>query len=127
MGYNQIKKKKDLRWVTFKIENYKQIVVDSEGPATDTFQDFVKALPEGESRYALADIDYESEDPSSMRFQSKVCFFMWSPPGGGVKDKMAYSSAKDTIKNSFMGISKEIHASNMADLEEDKIMEQVKK
>lgn len=112
--YNEIKMKKTKRYVTFKIENKKEIVVDADGPVSETFDDFVKALPEAEPRYALIDIDYMSEDG---RPQSKLTFVMWSPDDKcGVKDKMLYASSKDAIKKKFVGIMKEVQANGMDDL-----------
>mmetsp|Transcript_67806 Transcript_67806/g.219089 ORF Transcript_67806/g.219089 Transcript_67806/m.219089 type:complete len:136 (+) Transcript_67806:57-464(+) len=116
--YNQIKMKKDLRYVIFKIEDKKKITFDQEGESSATYSDFTAKLPEKEPRYALVDIDYTSEDG---RPQSKLCFVFWSPDSSGVKEKMIYAGSKDAVKKKFTGIMKEIQANDPGDLEESEV------
>ena len=117
--YNEIKMKKSKKFVLFKIENKKEIVIDSEGDASKTFEDFKAALPEDQPRYGLVDIHYQTDDG---RDQSKLTFVMWSPDDKcGVKDKMLYASSKDAIKKKFTGIMKELQANDMSDLTDDEV------
>uniref|UniRef100_A0A6T1J6X8 ADF-H domain-containing protein n=1 Tax=Alexandrium monilatum TaxID=311494 RepID=A0A6T1J6X8_9DINO len=123
--YNQIKMKKDLRYVTFKIEQYKQIVVEHEGPVSESYKDFVAKLPEAEPRYALVDIDYMTDDG---RPQSKLCFIFWSPDDKTkVKDRMVYASSQDAIKKKFTGVMKAIQANDMSDLDEQEVHKEMNK
>merc|ERR1719311_2040137 len=113
--YNEIKMKKSKKYVLFKIENKKEIVIDSEGDASKTFDDFKAALPEDQPRYGLVDIHYTTDDG---RDQSKLTFVMWSPDDKcGVKDKMLYASSKDAIKKKLTGIMKELQCNDASDLE----------
>mmetsp|Transcript_95402 Transcript_95402/g.307902 ORF Transcript_95402/g.307902 Transcript_95402/m.307902 type:complete len:137 (-) Transcript_95402:43-453(-) len=113
--YNQIKMKKDLRYVIFKIQDRKVIVPADEGPTTETFDDWKQKLSEKDPCYSLVDIEYESDDG---RKQAKLCFVFWSPDGQtSVKDRMVYASSKDAIKKKFPGIMKEIQANDMGDLD----------
>ena len=117
--YNEIKMKKSRAYVTFKIENKKEIIVDQEGDSSKSFEDFKKCLPEAEPRYGLVDIHYKTDDG---RDQSKLTFVMWSPDDKcGVKDKMLYASSKDAIKKKFTGIMKELQANDMSDLTDDEV------
>eukprot|EP00448_Togula_jolla_P027466 CAMPEP_0170653120 /NCGR_PEP_ID=MMETSP0224-20130122/47244_1 /TAXON_ID=285029 /ORGANISM="Togula jolla, Strain CCCM 725" /LENGTH=103 /DNA_ID=CAMNT_0010984983 /DNA_START=26 /DNA_END=333 /DNA_ORIENTATION=- len=87
--YNELKMKKSLRFVTFKIENKKNVVPDQQGAADKTWADFAAVLPESEPRYGLVDVDYQSADG---RPQSKLTFVFWSPDdGASVQNKMLYS------------------------------------
>ncbi|CAE7208976.1 unnamed protein product [Symbiodinium sp. CCMP2456] len=123
--YNQIKMKKDLRYVIFKIENHKEIVTECQGPSGETYKDFVSKLPEGEPRYALVDYEYTSEDG---RPQSKLCFVFWSPDDKTtVKDRMVYASSKDALKKKFPGIMKEVQANDMGDLDVKEVDDLMKK
>lgn len=121
--------KKDLRYSIFKIENKKVIEVEKRstvlggkeeeeenpGKREDTLDDFVKALPDDEPRFALMDYHFDSEDG---RPQEKMTFVFWSPDEGAkVKDKMLYASSKDAIKKKFTGISKEVQATSVEDLD----------
>merc|ERR1712048_514132 len=111
--------KKSLAYVLFKIQDKKEIVVDTEGDASKSFDDFKGALPEAEPRYALVDIHYKTDDG---RDQSKLTFVMWSPDDKvGVKEKMLYASSKDAIKKKFTGIMKELQANDMGDLGEKEV------
>ena len=111
--------KKTKKWATFSIEDKKKIVLLESGEKTDTWDDFVKKLPEDQPRYALVDIDYTTDDG---RPQSKLTFVMWSPDDKcGVKDKMLYASSKDAIKKKFSGITKEIQANDCDDLTADNV------
>eukprot|EP00928_Gymnodinium_smaydae_P096818 TRINITY_DN862_c0_g1_i1.p1 TRINITY_DN862_c0_g1~~TRINITY_DN862_c0_g1_i1.p1 ORF type:complete len:142 (-),score=61.19 TRINITY_DN862_c0_g1_i1:90-515(-) len=119
--YNQIKMKKDLRYVMFKIsDDKKSVEVESEGSAADNkYEDFVKALPEDHPRYALVDISYNTEDG---RPQDKLTFVFWSPDDKvGVKEKMLYASTKDAIKKKFPGIMKELQANDADDLKWEEV------
>mmetsp|Transcript_50597 Transcript_50597/g.94490 ORF Transcript_50597/g.94490 Transcript_50597/m.94490 type:complete len:137 (+) Transcript_50597:80-490(+) len=117
--YNEIKMKKEMRYVIFKIQDKKEIVVESTGPASEKYEDFVKKLPEAEPRYALIDYDYMSTDG---RPQSKLCFVFWSPDDKtSVKDRMLYASSKDALKKKMPGIMKEVQANDMGDLAEDDV------
>eukprot|EP00409_Alexandrium_fundyense_P007202 CAMPEP_0195046854 /NCGR_PEP_ID=MMETSP0347-20130606/29794_1 /TAXON_ID=2932 /ORGANISM="Alexandrium fundyense, Strain CCMP1719" /LENGTH=106 /DNA_ID=CAMNT_0040074947 /DNA_START=21 /DNA_END=338 /DNA_ORIENTATION=+ len=93
--YQEIKMKKALRYVIFKIENKKEIVLDCEGTSEETLADFRKKLPDDQPRYALVDIDYQTADG---RPQSKLCFIFWSPDDKtNVKDRMICASSKNAI------------------------------
>lgn len=110
--------KQDLRWVTFKIENKKEIVPEEiqedKAKTWEDFSEMIQALTE--PRFALMDIDFMSEDK---RPQSKLAFVMWSPDTGNVKDKMLYASSKDAIKKKFPNV-KDIQANDKTDLDWEK-------
>jgi len=123
-AYNRIKMTKDLRHVLFKIENKKEIVVDTQKdkediPFAEAWTNFCEALPKNEPRYALVDVEYTTDDG---RPQSKLTFVFWSPDGKTtVKDRMLYASSKDAIKQKFKGIMKEVQANDEGDLAWDSI------
>merc|ERR1711979_86008 len=117
--FNEIKMKKTLKYVVFKIENRKQIVVEQEGDKDKTYQDFQEPLPESEPRYALVDVEYETDEGVK---QNKLCFFFWSPDDKTtVKDRMIYASSKDAIKKKLVGVMKEVQANDMSELDEDEV------
>eukprot|EP00927_Polykrikos_kofoidii_P065210 TRINITY_DN609_c0_g1_i1.p1 TRINITY_DN609_c0_g1~~TRINITY_DN609_c0_g1_i1.p1 ORF type:complete len:139 (-),score=31.47 TRINITY_DN609_c0_g1_i1:76-492(-) len=118
--YNEIKMKKTLRFVTFKIENKKTIVPADEGEMDKTWDDFVAVLPEEEPRYCLVEVEYESEDG---RPQNKLTFVFWSNDEKvSIKNKMLYASSKDAIKKKFQGIMKEVQANDYGDLDFDSVI-----
>merc|ERR1712127_996148 len=118
--FNEIKMKKTLKYVVFKIEDRKKIVVDAEGDKDKTYADFVEALPEGEPRYALVDVDYTTDEGVQ---QNNLCFFFWSPDDKtSVEDRMIYASSKDAIKKKLVGVMKEIQANDPSELDEKEVI-----
>mmetsp|Transcript_66144 Transcript_66144/g.148627 ORF Transcript_66144/g.148627 Transcript_66144/m.148627 type:complete len:140 (+) Transcript_66144:105-524(+) len=126
-AYNDMKMhKQDHRFITFKIQDKKQIVVDIKEPdMSKTWQAIKEALPDSEPRYAVMDVDYTTDDG---RAQSKLTFVFWSPDDKTtVKDRMLYASSKDAIKKKLTGIMKELQANDFDDLSEadvNKLMNQ---
>merc|ERR1712107_615203 len=111
---------KKLRYCIFKISaDKKSVENDSQGEVEKTWDDFKAALPDDGARYALVDVEYESEDG---RPQSKLTFVFWCPDDKcGVKEKMLYSGTKDALKRKFTGIMKELQANDTGDLEWDQV------
>mmetsp|Transcript_113874 Transcript_113874/g.284844 ORF Transcript_113874/g.284844 Transcript_113874/m.284844 type:complete len:137 (+) Transcript_113874:94-504(+) len=123
--FNEIKMKKTLKYVVFKIENRKQIVVEAEGDKDKTYADFVAALPESEPRYALVDVAYSTDEGVQ---QNKLCFFFWSPDDKTtVKDRMIYASSKDAIKKKLVGVMKEVQANDPSELDFEEVKAVMKK
>ncbi len=124
--FNQIKMKKDLRYVIFRIENKKEIVVDSEGGIEKTFEDFSEAIKgAGGPRYALVDIDYETEDG---RPQNKLTFVYWCPDATAkVMEKMLYAGSKAAIQKAFPGIMKVVEANSDDELHWDEVLQKMRK
>ena len=92
---------KDRRYVTSKIENKKEVVVDATGTKTETLEDFCKALPENEACFALVDVDYTRSDGMAM---SKLTFVFWSPDDTrSVSEKVFYAGSKEAINDKFPG------------------------
>mmetsp|Transcript_26392 Transcript_26392/g.57563 ORF Transcript_26392/g.57563 Transcript_26392/m.57563 type:complete len:140 (+) Transcript_26392:104-523(+) len=126
-AYNDMKMhKQDLRFITFKIEDKKKIVIDIKEPdMSKTWQAIKEALPDSEPRYAVMDVDYTTDDG---RPQSKLTFVFWSPDDKtSVKDRMLYASSKDAIKKKLTGIMKELQANDlddMSDTDVNKLMNQ---
>lgn len=62
------------KFLLFKIEGDKEIVVEKEGEATSTFSEFVSYLPENEGRYALYKMDFTTTDG---RPSNKIVLITW--------------------------------------------------
>eukprot|EP00930_Biecheleria_cincta_P021451 TRINITY_DN158_c0_g2_i1.p2 TRINITY_DN158_c0_g2~~TRINITY_DN158_c0_g2_i1.p2 ORF type:complete len:142 (+),score=47.86 TRINITY_DN158_c0_g2_i1:64-489(+) len=126
--YEQIKMKKDLRYIIFSIKDKKEIIVSEHEAGTDkTWDDFKKVIQDNFLAipcYALVDVAYTSDDG---RDQAKLTFVAWSPDDCGVKEKMLYASSKDAIKKKFPGVMKELQANDLGDLEWSNVEELMKK
>jgi len=94
------------------------IKVDKQGPAEETYDDFLAALPKSEPRYCLVDVDYTTKSDAQ---HTKMVFVFWCPDDCGVRDKMLYAASKDTIKKPFAGVQCEIQANDLGDIDKSTI------
>lgn len=115
-SFNDMKIKHDKRYVIYKIENKKEIIIEEVGGKEKSYADFkAKLLALNEPRYCVVDFDYETEDG---RPQEKLVFVFWCPDTSGVKDKMLYAASKDAIKKPLTGIHAEVQANDAGDIDE---------
>jgi cofilin len=105
-----------LRYYVYKIENKKTIVIDCNGPKTDTYADFCAKLPEDDCRYGLIEVDFETHDG---RPSSKLVFIAWNPDTANVRSKMLYSGSKEAIKTALNGVGIHLNATDQAELDFD--------
>jgi len=114
---------KQLRAITFKIENSSTIVPDQKMPKTNSsdadWETFTKLLPQDEPRFVVYDLHYETADG---RPQDKIVFIFWAPDSCSIKPKMLYASSKDSICQSLNGISKQYQANDNADLDRKEVV-----
>jgi cofilin len=122
--FTEMKIRHTKRFITYKIKDKKEIVIDQMGEADKTYDDFLAAMPENEPRYAVCDVPFQTDDG---RDQEKIVFFLWNPDDCGVKDKMLYASSKDSIRKKLEGIAKEIQANDRSDLAMSEVREKLLK
>eukprot|EP00752_Nemacystus_decipiens_P017526 g15707.t1 len=114
----------DNRYFVYKIENDSEIVVDTFGDKSKTYDDFVACLPPTECRYGVFDLDFTTRDG---REANKLVFISWSPDTAKIKNKMVYAASKEAIKSALMGIGIHLQATDQGELELDYIKSQVQK
>mmetsp|Transcript_70251 Transcript_70251/g.168325 ORF Transcript_70251/g.168325 Transcript_70251/m.168325 type:complete len:139 (+) Transcript_70251:92-508(+) len=121
--FEEMKTRHLYKYIIYKIENKKEIVIDCIGEKGATYDEFKNKLLEDKSqpRYALVDMSYNTADG---RPQEKLVFLFYSDDDNtGVKDRMLYASSKDAIKKKLPGVMKE-HQANASDaLEESAVIE----
>ena len=103
--YNKMKMKREHRWVIFKIEDEKRIVLDGAGAPTSTFSEFVEKMPKSEPRYAVYDLEVTHHDG---RKESKLVLFLYAPDSSPTKGKFVYASGKDSLKKKIGSVHKEV-------------------
>ncbi|CAM9938058.1 unnamed protein product [Ectocarpus sp. 13 AM-2016] len=114
----------DNRYFIYKIENDAEIIVDTFGDKTKTYEDFTACLPPNECRYGVFDLDFTTRDG---REANKLIFISWSPDTAKIKNKMVYAASKEAIKSALMGIGIHLQATDQGELELDYIKSQVQK
>lgn len=123
--FNDIKLGHKYRYIVYALTpNLREITVLKKASPQYTYDDLVADFKEAEDskqcRYAVFDADYELKDGQK---RSKLVFFLWSPENAAVKQKMIYTSSKDTLKRALVGIGKDVQACDYGDLAWSNILE----
>ena len=103
-----------LRYMTYEIKDKKTIVIASQGGRDKSYDDLVEELPENEPRYALIDLEFETDDG---RPTSKLVFISWNPDTAKIRDKMLYSGSKEAAKSALNGVGIHINATDHSELD----------
>mmetsp|Transcript_137468 Transcript_137468/g.239001 ORF Transcript_137468/g.239001 Transcript_137468/m.239001 type:complete len:138 (+) Transcript_137468:78-491(+) len=123
--FNELKLKHTLKWFIMKIQDKKQVIVEAEGDSTSTYDAFLASMPKEQPRYAVVDVEYETDDG---RKQEKVAFISYCPDDGpGVKDKMIHSSTLDAVKKKFTGLAKALQCTDWDEISFDNVVAELKK
>jgi len=127
--FNELKLGKNLKWITFKInDDWKKIVVDetSTDPDYDVFREKLLGAKstwnkkEGlGGRYAVYDFEYSIKDEGT---RNKIGFITYVPDEAPQRVRMLYSTSKIGLKNALSGIHADIAAHGSDDLEYDDIV-----
>ena len=122
--FNKVKMRtSNLQWATFRVEeNEGSVLTDSTGEVSGAYDDFLNALPEGECRYAVYDYKYTNADGCEY---SKLVFIVWNPDSARLKNKMLYASTKDFFKSRLSGIAIEIQATDLDEVSESELRENI--
>jgi hypothetical protein len=124
--FQDIKLGKKYRYVVYCLtDDFKQIVVEKTANPEATYDDFVAELKTaeaaGQCRFAVFDAAFSTDDGQA---RNKIVFFMWSPEGAKIKQKMVYASSKDALKKTLgEGIAKEVQANDHGDLAWKNVLE----
>ena len=122
--YQELKLGHSLRYAFFKLnDNNTEVVVDKTAPPSASYEDFVKALPANDCRYAVFDFEY-SEDGGQ---RNKILFVVWAPDSAKIKSKMLYASTKDAVRKKLVGVGTEIQATDLSEIDRDTVMDKVKR
>lgn len=124
-AFNEVKLGHKFRYVIYSLtDDLKQVHVLKKAPPEATYDDFVEELREAEAarqcRYGVFDAQYQLNDG---QHRNKLVFFLWSPEQATVKQKMVYTSSKNALRKSLVGVGKEIQACDYGDLSWSNVME----
>ncbi|PHJ23576.1 actin depolymerizing factor adf [Cystoisospora suis] len=86
--FNELKIRKTLKWIVFKID-YNKIVVEKEGKGDAA--EFKSSLPKDDCRFGVYDCG------------NKIQFVLWCPDNAPVKPRMTYASSKDALLKKLDG------------------------
>lgn len=114
-----VRSKSKFKWVIWKVnDDATEVVIDAVGAPSDTYTNFLNALPEDDCRYAVYDYDFVGPDGQT---HSKIVFINWAPDIAKVKSKMMYASTKDFFKSNLEGLSVEFQGCDFEEISEEEV------
>ncbi|KAH9248798.1 hypothetical protein BSLG_004113 [Batrachochytrium salamandrivorans] len=122
-AYQDLKIKKKYRFITFQLsKDCKEIQLDKTVEKGE-YADFVAALPVDDCRYAVFDFCYDF--PGSEVQRTKILFYVWSPDGSKIKQKMLYAASKDALRKKLDGTYTEIQCTDASEVSYETVLEKV--
>ncbi|CDS37999.1 actin depolymerizing factor [Echinococcus multilocularis] len=118
--YNELKLKKNCRYILYKIEEQKEIVVDKIGERRCTFDDFKAELESLEKCARYAVLDFEPDNN-----KSDLLLVSWIPDTASVRERMLYASSTDALKSQLTGFKSFVQVNEKADLNVNFFMESI--
>eukprot|EP00244_Chara_vulgaris_P014573 TRINITY_DN91_c0_g1_i2.p1 TRINITY_DN91_c0_g1~~TRINITY_DN91_c0_g1_i2.p1 ORF type:complete len:140 (-),score=39.18 TRINITY_DN91_c0_g1_i2:709-1128(-) len=123
LKFQELKVRKSAPYIIFKIdEERNEVTVDKVGASGEGFEDFAKALPERECRYAVYDYEYTNADNCQ---KTKIFFIAWCPCTAKVKARMIYAASKERFRRELDGIQLELQATDASELDLELMREKV--
>lgn len=124
--WNNMKLKHMYNFITFRVEDQKEIVVDKTGKGS--YESFKANFSPDTCRYAVVEV------PGT----TKIVFILWAPDSAGIKDKMIYAASRQgdhsihfhivtltlalaALLDQLRGHTKAIQASDLSDIEESRV------
>jgi len=121
--FNEMKLKKAYKFIVYKMnDELTKIIIETAGDANSTYDDFIKAIPAKECRYAVYNCEFEVGEGK----REKLVFIPWAPESSKVKQKMLFSSTKDSFKKDLVGAAIELQANDISELAEKCIQDKCK-
>ncbi|CAH8430176.1 unnamed protein product [Heterobilharzia americana] len=117
-AFEDLKRNKKHRYILYHICDKQEIRVLHQAKRDATFaqfkEDLIKAMNDGEGRYAVYDYESEGKLPT-------LVFILWVPSSLDVKVRMIYAASKEAIKASLIGIKREVEANDLDEITEDEV------
>jgi len=118
--FNEFKMSNKHRYMLFKVsDDKKNIILEKKGESSKSYADFVSALPSNDCRYGVVNFEYETESDGK---RSKIVFINWAPETAPIKSKMVYAGTKNDLKKSLVGLSIEVQATDLSEIDEKEVL-----
>ncbi|CAG8599677.1 9547_t:CDS:2, partial [Ambispora leptoticha] len=113
--FQELKLRKKYKGIIFRIENEKEIVVEStsDEPDFDAFASYISSNYEDKPRYVVYDLEYEL--PGGEGKRSKIIFFLWNAPGSRIRERTLYTSSKAYLRLKLTGVSSDVQINDFDD------------
>merc|ERR1712154_258878 len=117
MGNKKGEKKKKAKWFTAKIHN-DEITEDNKGMLVGEDE---KEMTDDAAHKAFTDALKESGQPryGAIDYKKKVYFVSYIPDTAKVRQKMKYSSVRETFKQQLTGVAFDLQATDEGEISKD--------
>eukprot|EP01118_Nematostelium_gracile_P006310 TRINITY_DN2029_c0_g1_i2.p1 TRINITY_DN2029_c0_g1~~TRINITY_DN2029_c0_g1_i2.p1 ORF type:complete len:190 (+),score=43.21 TRINITY_DN2029_c0_g1_i2:2-571(+) len=123
-AFNDFKMSNKHRYMIFKVsDDSKSIVLEKKGDISATYKDFVAVLPAKDCRYGVVNFEYSTESDGN---RSKIVFVNWAPETSAIKSKMVYAGTKNDIRKALVGVSIEVQATDLSEVDEGEVLARLK-
>lgn len=124
--FEEIRKRRQHRYVVFRVRNQKQIVVDVIGDRYSTYDRFLTALQKGgpgECRFGLYDFEYSHNHQGSAKPSKKEKMFLifWCPEAATPAKKTLYDNSFVLLRNTLVGVQKYFYVTELSEASSDSI------
>nr|ACO14623.1 Cofilin/actin-depolymerizing factor homolog [Caligus clemensi] len=129
--FDEIKKKKNHRYLIFFIKDEKTIAVEKIAGRDASYESFLTDImscgPE-DCRYGLFDFEYEHQcqGTTDSTKKEKLLLMSWCPDTAKIKKKMLYSSSFDALKKCLVGVQKYIQATDESEASAESVEEKLR-
>ncbi|KAJ0413537.1 cofilin [Aspergillus carlsbadensis] len=121
--FQDLKVKGLYKYIIFGLNSTNSSIIVHKTSSDEDYDTFLADLPETECRWAVYDFHYTTDSGD----KKKLLFYYWSPEAARVREKMLYSSARDTLRKALVGISAEIQGTEPAEVSYETALEKAKK
>jgi len=120
-AFNKMKLSKDTKFIVFKLSDDKKQVEIDQTSTDGNWDNFTKALPANDGRFAVYDFQWDTKDGQ----RNKLTFVAWTPETAPTKSKMVYASTKDALKKKLVGLATEVQACGPDEITYNVVLEKV--
>lgn len=101
-AYERLKIRRKHKFIVYKIDGDSEaIVIEKASARKETFEDLTRGLPGSDCRYVVYDHEFSTNDG---RKASKLFFLAWMPSNATPYAKMAYTTAKGSLRELLTGV-----------------------
>jgi len=122
--FNELKLAHAYRYLVFKMSpDLTNVVLEKTDHDGASWEDFERDLPKDDCRYGIFDFEYEKDGGK----RNKIVFVVWCPETSKIKQKMLYTSTKDSLKKKLVGIGTEVQATDASEISREEVLSRVDK
>lgn len=100
-SWKDFKTKRLYKWMLLRLDLERfELCVDRTGAPTSSLDDFIKALPDSEPRYAVYDQVVQNKYGG---INTRLYCFLWSPSNAG-KMNLGYAASRKSLDSFFAGV-----------------------